>query len=111
MSEVYLVGPAMRSGWRLRVCGLPNSYGEGEAVAVEVEASPREAVEELMERLALSPESVMLEINPDATHPVADIEPQGERKSSSRSSSPGLTPGSPAAGRRYWPRDRQDRAG
>ena len=69
MSEVYLVGPAMRSGWRLRVCGLPQSYGEGDAVAVEVEASPG-AVEELMERLALT-ESVMLEL--DASHPMSDI--------------------------------------
>jgi N-acyl-L-homoserine lactone synthetase len=69
MSEVYLVGPAMRSGWRLRVCGLPQSYGEGDAVAVEVEASPG-AVEELMERLALT-ESVMLEL--DASNPMSDI--------------------------------------
>ena len=72
MSEVYLVGPAMRSGWRLRVCGLPQCYGEGDAVAVEVEASPG-AVDELMERLALT-QSVMLEL--DACHPIADIGPK-----------------------------------
>ena len=72
MSEVYLVGPAMRSGWRLRVTGLPQSYGEGDAVAVEVEASPG-AVEELTERLALT-QSVLLELDP--SHPLVDIGPK-----------------------------------
>ncbi len=72
MSEVYLVATAMRSGWRLRVCGLPQSYGEGEAVAVEVEASP-EAIEELKERLGLE-QSVSLELVP--THPITDLDPQ-----------------------------------
>ena len=72
MSEVYLVATAMRSGWRLRVCGLPQSYGEGEAVAVEVEASP-EAVEELKERLGLD-QPVSLELAP--THPIADLDPK-----------------------------------
>jgi N-acyl-L-homoserine lactone synthetase len=72
MSEVYLVGPAMRSGWRLRVCGLPQSYGEGEAVAVEVEASP-DAIVELMEKLALR-DPVMLELDP--AEAIEDIGPK-----------------------------------
>ena len=72
MSELFLVGPTIRSGWRRKVIGLPGNYGEGECVAVEVDACP-EAVDEMRERLNISG-SVLLEIMPG--DPLAEIEPQ-----------------------------------
>jgi len=72
MSELFLVGPVMRSGWRMKVIGLPGNYGEGECVAVEVDAC-QEAVEEMREKLNVTG-SVLLEINPG--DPLSEIEPQ-----------------------------------
>ena len=71
MSELFLVGPVMRSGWRMKVIGLPGNYGEGECVAVEVDACA-EAVDEMRERLNIT-SSVLLEIMPG--DPLAEIEP------------------------------------
>jgi N-acyl-L-homoserine lactone synthetase len=71
MSELFLVGPVMRSGWRMKVIGLPGNYGEGECVAVEVDACP-ESLEEMREKLNISG-SVLLEIMPGEA--LAELEP------------------------------------
>ena len=72
MSELFLIGPVMRSGWRMKVIGLPGNYGEGECVAVEVDACP-DSVNEMRERLNING-SVLLELEKD--HPLAVMEPQ-----------------------------------
>ena len=66
MTDLYLLGPAMRSGWRVKPIGIPADYGQGQGVAVEVEVSEG-AVVELRERLALD-RSPRLHIQPG--HPL-----------------------------------------
>jgi acyl-homoserine lactone synthase len=71
LSDLALVGSVMRSGWQMRIIGLPGAYDEGECVAAEIECSP-EAVETLKERLNIRGTS-LLEFSDD--HPLAELGP------------------------------------
>jgi len=71
LSDLALVGSVMRSGWQMRIIGLPGAYDEGECVAGEIECSP-EAVETLKERLNIRG-TALLEF--DENHPLAELGP------------------------------------
>jgi N-acyl-L-homoserine lactone synthetase len=71
LSDLALVGSVMRSGWKMRIIGLPGAYAEGECVAGEIECSI-EAVETLKERLNIRG-TALLEF--DENHPLAELGP------------------------------------
>jgi len=71
LSDLALVGSVMRSGWQMRIIGLPGAYDEGECVAGEIECSP-EAVETMKERLNIRG-TALLEF--DENHALAELGP------------------------------------
>jgi N-acyl-L-homoserine lactone synthetase len=71
LSDLALVGSVMRSGWKMRIIGLPGPYPEGECVAGEIDSSP-EAVADLKERLNFRGTSIL---EMDSAHPLAEIGP------------------------------------